>query len=208
MQYLEAVGKSTCEIVIKRSRFIGTALGVASEQEALDALYAVRKQYSDASHNCYAYCIGQNANPIRYSDDGEPGGTAGIPILEVVKKNNVTNLLVVVTRYFGGTLLGASGLVRAYTQAAAQCVAQIPRVRIETRAVCEIRISYPVWARLEETLKLAGALFEHIDYADTVQVCIHAAPQDMPGIVATVREASSGCAQICDLGATRVAVPV
>ncbi len=111
------------EIVEKKSRFIATVRPVESESEAVAFIEEMRKKYWDASHNCYAYVIGRNAELSRCSDDGEPGGTAGRPMLEVLQGDGVRNVAVVVTRYFGGTLLGTGGLVRAYTQAAKEGLA-------------------------------------------------------------------------------------
>ena len=105
------------EIVEKKSRFIAEVYPVTSEEEAMEILEQTRKQYWDARHHCWAYIIGRNPAAERMSDDGEPAGTAGKPILEVIRGRELTNVLVIVTRYFGGTLLGTGGLVRAYTAA-------------------------------------------------------------------------------------------
>ena len=105
------------EIVEKKSRFIGYAVPVSSEEEAYAFVEKIRKQHYDARHNCYAFAIGSENTLLRFSDDGEPQGTAGKPILEVITGNAVVNICIVVTRYFGGTLLGTGGLVRAYTEA-------------------------------------------------------------------------------------------
>ena len=107
------------EFIIHKSRFIGYASPAQTEEEALAFLQSIRMKHKDATHNCYAYVIGRNAGVMRYSDDGEPGGTAGLPMMEVLKAQGVVNCCVVVTRYFGGVLLGAGGLVRAYTQGCA-----------------------------------------------------------------------------------------
>jgi uncharacterized YigZ family protein len=104
------------EIIINKSKFIGTAAPVDSKEQAEKFIESIRKEFKDATHNCYAYIIGKNKNIQRYSDDGEPTGTAGMPILNVIDRENLANLAVVVTRYFGGVLLGAGGLARAYTR--------------------------------------------------------------------------------------------
>ena len=106
------------EIEEKKSRFIANVSPAGTEEEALAFIEAMKKKYWDARHNCYAYVLGERGELVRFSDDGEPSGTAGKPILEVLLGMEVRNLVVVVTRYFGGTLLGTGGLVRAYTQAA------------------------------------------------------------------------------------------
>lgn len=106
------------EFVEKKSKFIGHSFIVKTEDEALEKIAEIKQQYKDATHNCSAYIIGEDKLIQRYNDDGEPSGTAGIPMLEVLKKEDLTNVLVIATRYFGGTMLGAGGLVRAYTKTA------------------------------------------------------------------------------------------
>ena len=141
------------EVIINKSRFIGYACPCETEEEALAFLQKIRTKHKDATHNCYAYIIGRNAGIMRYSDDGEPGGTAGLPMMEVLKAQGVVNCCVVVTRYFGGVLLGAGGLVRAYTQGtvialkAAQVVVREP----SQRYLCEV--AYPLWDRVTHALK-------------------------------------------------------
>ena len=115
----KVITKDGCgEIVEKKSRFIGQVFHVETVQEAEEKITSVSKKYWDARHNCYAYVIGSGSEITKCSDNGEPSGTAGKPILEVINGSGITNILIVVTRYFGGVLLGTGGLVRAYTQAA------------------------------------------------------------------------------------------
>ncbi|MFQ9516115.1 MAG: YigZ family protein [Eubacterium sp.] len=116
-EYYVVESAGTGEIVEKKSRFISHVIPVDSEQQALENIEKIKKKYWDARHNCFAFVIGKNNEIQRFSDDGEPQGTAGKPILEVLTTKNVHNTLIVVTRYFGGTLLGTGGLVRAYGQA-------------------------------------------------------------------------------------------
>lgn len=125
--YITVDRAAETETVINRSRFIGAAYPAAAEAEAREILAAVRKRHHDATHNCYAYSVERGA-VCRFSDDGEPGGTAGLPMMEVVKRLGVTDVIVVVTRYFGGILLGAGGLVRAYSGAAAAALKAAGRV--------------------------------------------------------------------------------
>ena len=123
-EYLALVEAGQDEITEKKSRFIGYAMPVESEEEALAAVEKIKKKHYDARHNCYAFSIGTGPQPLlRFSDDGEPQGTAGKPILEVIGGSGVRNVCIVVTRYFGGTLLGTGGLVRAYTEAAKAALA-------------------------------------------------------------------------------------
>ena len=118
MDYCTVYEGGTGEIVEKKSRFIAQVFPVETEEEAAVYLGDIKKQYWNARHHCWAYIIGEEQVQERFSDDGEPGGTAGKPILDVIRSHNLHNVLIVVTRYFGGTLLGTGGLVRAYTQSA------------------------------------------------------------------------------------------
>ena len=141
------------EFIIHKSRFIGYASPAQTEEEALAFLQSIRLKHKDATHNCYAYVVGRNAGVMRYSDDGEPGGTAGLPMMEVLKAQGVVNCCVVVTRYFGGVLLGAGGLVRAYTQGCAVALkaAQVVVMEPSRRYLCEV--GYPLWDRVQHTLR-------------------------------------------------------
>ncbi|WP_313165185.1 YigZ family protein [Sedimentibacter sp.] len=132
------------EIIINKSKFIGTSAPVENEEEALSFIDSVRKEFKDASHNCYAYVIGENKNIQRYSDDKEPSGTAGMPILNVINQENLINTAVVVTRYFGGVMLGAGGLVRAYTKGA--------KIGLESGIIAEKNLYYDVSFNLDYTL--------------------------------------------------------
>ena len=129
-------GPAQGEIVEKKSRFIANVFPVDSEEQALEIIEKTKKQYWDARHNCFAFVIGKNNEVQRFSDDGEPQGTAGKPILEVLTKGNIHNTLIIVTRYFGGIKLGAGGLIRAYAGSVAQAVREIGLVEIKEQ-VCE-----------------------------------------------------------------------
>jgi uncharacterized YigZ family protein len=132
------------EYVVNKSRFIGTSVPVYSEDEALEFIDKIKKEFKDARHNVYAYTIGENSNIQRYSDDGEPSGTAGIPVLNVIKQEDLKNVLVVVTRYFGGILLGAGGLVRAYTKSS--------KIALESGIIVDKHLYYDVWFKIDYTL--------------------------------------------------------
>lgn len=144
---------SSDEFVVNKSRFIGYAAPCSTEEEALRFLQSIRAKHKDATHNCYAYVIGRNMGIMRYSDDGEPGGTAGLPMMEVIKNQGVTDCCVVVTRYFGGVLLGAGGLVRAYTQGCVVALkaAQVMVMEPSRKYLCEV--AYPLWDRVQHALK-------------------------------------------------------
>lgn len=132
------------EIIINKSRFIGYATPINSEEDAIEFINQIRKSHSDATHNVYAYVYGENSNIQRYSDDGEPSGTAGMPVLNVIKLEDLRNVVVVVTRYFGGIKLGAGGLVRAYTKGA--------KIGLDSGIIVEKVLFYEVIAEIDYTL--------------------------------------------------------
>ncbi len=140
---------SSIEFTIHKSRFIGRCFPLQNEEEALFELAEVRKRHWDATHNCYAYALGPSFETARFSDDGEPGGTAGLPMLEVLKSRGVTDALVVATRYFGGVLLGAGGLVRAYARTAAEAVSSAGVVHMRPAQRVEIQVEYARYGAVE-----------------------------------------------------------
>lgn len=160
------------EIVINKSKFIGYAKPINSEQEAIEFINEIRAKHRDATHNVYAYVFGENNNIQRYSDDGEPSGTAGIPVLEVIKKEDLRNVVVVVTRYFGGIKLGAGGLVRAYTKGA--------KIGIEAGVIVEkilfkrikARIDYTLYGKVENDLLRGGYIIDNVIYDTAVNLII------------------------------------
>ena len=154
----------SAEIVIKRSRFIGWGSPVETEEEALNVLNRIRAEHPQATHHCYAYRVGLGTETIRFSDDGEPGGTAGRPILEVLQREDLRNALIVVTRYFGGTLLGAAGLVRAYTQAAKLAVDACGVVRQMPHARIKVVLDYEWVGKVQHWLQQEGAILENTEY--------------------------------------------
>ncbi len=160
MAYRTVKQPGEAELVIKRSRFIGRCFPVADEQEALRLLEQVRRQHWDATHNCYAYSVGVSGACARYSDDGEPSGTAGLPMMETLRRSGVTDALVVVTRYFGGILLGAGGLVRAYSAAAAAAVRSAGEVEMRECVCLSLETPYPLWGRVEPLLRERAQLDE------------------------------------------------
>ena len=142
------------EIVEKKSRFIAEVHPVTSEEEAMEILEQTRKQYWDARHHCWAYIIGRNPAAERMSDDGEPAGTAGKPILEVIRGRELTNVLVIVTRYFGGIKLGAGGLTRAYSQAVADALKEANIVEKHLIDVYDVSLDYSFTKKFEHLLKV------------------------------------------------------
>ena len=148
--YRTVKAPASIELVINKSRFIGQCFPVASESEAVDRLAQIRKQYWDATHNCYAYSVGQKGEIARFSDDGEPGGTAGMPMMDALRGMDVTDVLCVVTRYFGGILLGTGGLVRAYSRTCAEAIRAAGIVRMTPCDLIEFSIPYHQWAMFQQ----------------------------------------------------------
>lgn len=157
------------EVTIQKSRFIGYASPCATEEEAIRYIQAIREQHREARHHCYAYIIGSNSGIMRYSDDGEPGGTAGMPMLDLLKKEQTVNCCVVVVRYFGGILLGTGGLVRAYTQGCKLALEAAEIVRMELSDVIQCRVNYSLWNTIQYALKNMDILVGDVQYLDTVE---------------------------------------
>ena len=183
------------EYIIQKSRFIGHAAPVQSEEAALAFLQQIRHEHRDATHNCYAYVIGQNAGIMRYSDDGEPGGTAGLPMLEVIRARGATNVCVVATRYFGGILLGAGGLVRAYSHTCALALNAAQVAVMEKSQRWWVEIAYPQWDKVLHHLKSQPLLIEKTEFAATVTCTLLLREKDAPDILALVDTMTDGQAE-------------
>lgn len=169
-EYITISGDSTAEYSEKHSRFIATAFFCESEQQASEIIAAQKTKYWDARHNVYAYVL-QNGT-ARFSDDGEPHGTAGMPILEVIKGSGITNVLVVVTRYFGGILLGTGGLVRAYSTSARDSLAAAQRVLMCECCEYEIDCDYGNYDRLSRLITDCNGMIQSTDFTDKVTVSV------------------------------------
>ena len=168
MEYLTVKEENSDQFVEKKSRFIGTCRPVKTEEEALARLKWARETYWDATHNVYAYLL--RGNIMRYSDDGEPSGTAGVPVLEVLNKEGLTDVAVVVTRYFGGTLLGAGGLVRAYGKTAKLGV---DKAKITEKIYCHrlsIQTPYDLLGKVRYLIETGDYILGEIEYTDSVTV--------------------------------------
>ena len=169
MTYKTIMREKEAEIIEKKSRFIAAAKPVITEEEALEFINSKKSRFYDASHNVYAYIISEN-NIARFSDDGEPSGTAGMPVMEVLKKEGLTDLVVVVTRYFGGTLLGAGGLIRTYGKSARE---GIMAAQITERVYChEVLISagYEWMGKLRHMIENGGYILGEIEYEELIKV--------------------------------------
>lgn len=192
-------GSVSCEMEERKSIFIGHATPVRNEDEARAFIEAKRKEYHDATHNVYAYMLNDGAI-ARYYDDGEPQGTAGMPVLNVIKMSGACDLCVVVTRYFGGILLGAGGLVRAYTASAKIAVEAAGLAVFEQYAVMKITVTYSDYQRLTVALARLGASEDHCDFGENVTVisAIEAARADE--VAQTVSEMTYGKGKFVIIG--------
>lgn len=188
----------TGEIVEKKSRFIAHVQSVSSVEEAQDYIEGIRKKYWDARHNCYAFSVGVENPVTRFSDDGEPGGTAGKPILEVILGSEIRNIVIVVTRYFGGTLLGTGGLVRAYTDASREgiknttVVEKIPGIRVM------ISTDYTDLGKIQYLLAQNQGMTEDSIYTDQVTIQAILPMEEKEAICKKLVEATSGRVNIIE----------
>ncbi|MGO1922837.1 MAG: YigZ family protein [Jeotgalicoccus sp.] len=184
--------KSTeTEIVIKKSRFLSFIKRTESEDEAKAFIADIKKKHKAATHNCSAYIVGKSALIQKADDDGEPQGTAGVPILEVLKKEELYNVAVVVTRYYGGIKLGAGGLIRAYSQGVSSAVQDAGKA-VEVPVVpLTVTLDYTFTSKFEHFLGTADATIVSQDYTDKVSYVIHVKEKGADDIVNTLREITS-----------------
>ena len=184
------------EIVIKKSRFLSFIKQTESEEEAKAFIADIKKEHKAATHNCSAYIVGKSALIQKADDDGEPQGTAGVPILEVLKKEELYNVAVVVTRYFGGIKLGAGGLIRAYSQGASSAVQKAGKV-IEVPVVpLTVTLDYTFTSKFEHYLGTTDVNIASTDYTDKVSYVLHIKEKGVDDIVNTLKEITSnsfGC---------------
>ncbi|MBQ9482879.1 MAG: YigZ family protein [Ruminiclostridium sp.] len=171
MNYKTIEGSAEARFIEKKSEFIGYIRHTATEQEALDFIAGIRAMHRKATHNCYAYILREN-NLSRHSDDGEPGGTAGVPIYEVLRKEGLTDVTCVVTRYFGGILLGAGGLVRAYTKGAKEACDAAKTLDMRTAAQLELHLDYTFYGKIGRTLGSYDVRVENEEFGADVTITL------------------------------------
>ena len=193
---------------IKKSRFICHAKRVYSEEEARAFITAIKKEHYKATHNCSAFIIGERSEIKRTSDDGEPSGTAGVPMLGVLENHNLTNVCVVVTRYFGGIKLGAGGLIRAYAGSVALAVKEIGIVEIKEQAGIQIQMSYAQYQEYGNFLKEHNLMELETNFTDQVETIIFVDKEDKEAIKASLIEFFNGKITLIDQGLREVEVPV
>lgn len=179
------------EFVERRSRFIGYCKPVKTEQEAIDFINEKRSEHWNATHNVYAYSL-REGNIKRYSDDGEPSGTAGMPVLDVIVKNEIFDVVVVVTRYFGGVLLGTGGLVRAYSHGSKIALEAAKPVIMQNCLVCETRCAYNQYGKVSSLIMGLGADVDDTVFESDVLVKFHIKPDLLGTLNKKLADATSG----------------
>lgn len=192
--------RSRCEarFIEKKSEFIGYLCPVSNEQEAIDFVNEIRAMHRKATHNCYAYILRDN-NTARHSDDGEPGGTAGVPIYDVLNKFGVTDIACVVTRYFGGILLGAGGLVRAYSKGASEALEAAEIVAMELADSISVSVDYSLFGTANSTLLEYGAVIRDTVYADNVCIYADIKCSDTAALTEKIIDRCNGKAEIVNI---------
>lgn len=199
MEYITVRCEGTDQFIEKKSRFIGSCRPVRTEEEALEFVAQVKTKYWDASHNVYAYIL-REGNIQRFSDDGEPQGTAGIPVIDAMKKSGVTDAVVVATRYFGGILLGGGGLIRAYSHTATIAMAAAERVRMKQCLLLGLACSYDSYGRVQSIVPECGGIVDDTEFTDQVTLTFHLEPEKLEGLTRRLADATAGRASLERLG--------
>jgi len=194
LSYKTILKIASAEIVEKKSRFIGAAFPIESSEEANEYISAVKKEHFSARHNCYAYRLRDGTE--RYSDDGEPQKTAGLPMLDMLKKEDITDVLVVVTRYFGGVLLGTGGLVRAYTAASQEAVYASQIVLMTDFCVYNIVVEYQYFERIKLLIEEFEGQIEETNFSENIKIAICVKPEKKAQIDKKIIELTAGKAII------------
>lgn len=189
--YITIANEFRTEYIIEKSRFIATIAPVSTEEEAQAFIQRISKEFWDATHNCTAYAIGPRQEQQRSSDNGEPSGTAGKPMLEVLKKTTITNVAVVVTRYFGGIKLGAGGLIRAYSHSVAKAVQEGPKLLIAPRQIVSLTIDYSYFGSVERQLQTLELPYQST-FTDTISLEIYVEPSFVSDLETTITNLTGG----------------
>ena len=205
-EYLVPSGYGEDEFTEKKSRFIGRVWCVETEEEALEKIQQMKKQHADATQNCWAYIIRDGA--VRFSDDGEPGGTAGNPMMQVLQKENLYNVVCVVTRYFGGILLGAGGLVRAYTKGAKIAVDAAGKSIKRVWTVLYIPCPYTYYERMKLEAEAFGCVIRDTQFGAEVELEILVAQEQTQAFLDKITDMTAGTVEAMELGQEYRAFPV
>lgn len=205
-EYLVPTGFGEDEFIEKKSRFIGRAWPVETEEEALSRIQQMKKQHYDATHNCWAYII--HGGAVRFSDDGEPGGTAGMPMLQVLQREGLRNIVCVVTRYFGGILLGAGGLVRAYTKGAKIAVDAAGKSIKRVWTVLYVPCPYSFYERVKLEIDAFGGILRSTEFGAEVDMEILFPEASAQPFLSRLTDLTSGTVEGMEIGQEYRAIPV
>lgn len=205
--YFTVSHKAHIEIEEKRSTFIGFCQPLADEQEAIEFVSGIRALYPDATHHVYAWLLGGERQLQRYSDDGEPQGTAGIPVLDVLRKSGIENAGLVVVRYFGGVLLGAGGLVRAYSRAGSLALEAAAPVKMQLSCRYRLIVPYTDYDRLRYHLEQEGFWLGEEAFGMDVELTVGAEPDRSEKLIKMCTDQTSGSALIEEAGSTYIPLP-
>ncbi|MBR4862944.1 MAG: YigZ family protein [Oscillospiraceae bacterium] len=205
-EYLVPTGYGEDEFIEKKSRFIGRVWCVETEEEALAKIQEMKKQHYDASHNCWAYVIRDGA--MRFSDDGEPGGTAGNPMMQVLQREELYNVVCVVTRYFGGVLLGAGGLVRAYTKGAKIAIDAAGKSMKRVWTVLYVPCPYTYYERVKLEIEAFGGVLRDTQFGSEVELEILIAEPQVEAFLARLTDMTAGTVESLEMGKEYRAFPV
>ncbi|WP_285767863.1 YigZ family protein [Peribacillus sp. SI8-4] len=197
-QYLTVAGRGEHEIIIEKSRFISHIARVETEEAAQAFIQEIKKKHKDATHNCSAYMIGEQNHIQKALDDGEPSGTAGVPILEVLKKKDLKDTAVVVTRYFGGIKLGAGGLIRAYSKSTSEGLTATGIVSRTLMRVISTTVDYTWLGKLENELRSSIYQIKEIQYLDQVTILVYAEEAQKESYISWMTELTNGQGQISE----------
>ena len=192
MSYFTIKDESMAEFIEKKSTFIGHAKRVENEDAAKEFIQEIKGKHKEARHNVYAYIIGENKGIQRYSDDGEPQGTGGIPMLEILKKNDITDVVVIVTRYFGGILLGTGGLAREYSKGASLAIKGAGVVEKVNGLSLEIVLEYDLLGKVQHLCTIENFHIENIEYTDKVKIKILCQLSDLEKLKLQITGVTSG----------------
>lgn len=198
MEYKTIARRCEARFIERKSEFIGYLCPVQTEEQAVAFIEEIRAMHRKATHNCYAYILREN-NAARHSDDGEPGGTAGVPIYEVLRKEGLTDVCCVVTRYFGGVLLGAGGLVRAYTKGAKDAV-DAAQIKCMAEAVkLAVTVDYGLYGRLAQVFADFDARVEDEQFADNVRIVLHIRAENSQKLTDKLVDVCNGAVSVEEL---------
>ena len=207
VEFISIANEFRHEYVVEKSRFITTVYPCSTEEEAQAFIGRINKEFWDARHNCTAFALGPKQEQQRSSDNGEPSGTAGKPMLEVLKKTGITNIAVVVTRYFGGIKLGAGGLIRAYSHSVAETLRLAPKELHTIRTELQTTIDYALYGAVERHLQDAQLHYE-ASFGELITLTILVAPNDVERIQKELQDMSHGAATCNVLDAIEVVLPL